>query len=216
MHQLGCEGAGPELLQLARRARKHDGDAAVCLEDEGRRGPGDADDEGALRQRRLLADPGQVLDARAAGDLGRQILVDVQLGAGGACEQLDRAVVVRRAEAAGADEQVVPEAVAERRLELCGRVADDAHLDRLDAEREQRAGEEGAVQVGAVAADELRARDDDRGAQSCGRGGVAPVGGATARRAHDRVRRRGRASRWASPSGPMAASRQRAPGGRRR
>jgi len=62
----------------------------------------------------------------------------------------------------------VGESVADRRLELGGLVADDPDLRGLDAQGEQRAREERAVEVGTVAADELRARDDDRGAQRRG------------------------------------------------
>ena len=80
-------------------------------------------------------------------------------------ERLDGTVVVGRAEAAGRDQQVVGEPVAERRLELGRRIADDPQLRRLDAEREQRAREERPVEVGAIAADELRPGDDDGGAR---------------------------------------------------
>ena len=44
-----------------------------------------------------------------------------------------------------------------------GPVADDRDPRRLEPERERLAREERAVQVGALAADELAARDDDRG-----------------------------------------------------
>ena len=50
----------------------------------------------------------------------------------------------------------------QRPLELARRVADDPHLDRLDPEREQRLREVRPVAVGAVAAHELGARDEDR------------------------------------------------------
>ena len=52
--------------------------------------------------------------------------------------------------------------LAQRRLELGRVVADDVDPRRLEPEREQRAGEERAVQVGALAAHELAAGDDDR------------------------------------------------------
>ena len=63
-------------------------------------------------------------------------------------------------------------AVADRGLELGRVVADDLDPRRLDAEREQRAREEGAVQVGALAAHELAARDDDDRARACAASGV--------------------------------------------
>ena len=50
------------------------------------------------------------------------------------------------------------EPLRERRLELVGPVADDRDPRRLEAERERLRGEERAVQVGALAADELAAR----------------------------------------------------------
>ncbi len=148
-----------------------DGNAAPDFEDQGRRGAGDPDDERAFGQGRLLANARLVLDARACGDLGCERLVEPQLQTGCTRKQLDRPVVVRRPEPAGDDEQVVPEAVAERRLELGGRVADDSHLHRLDPERLERSCEERTVQVGAVAPNELRPGDDDRGAQRNGYAG---------------------------------------------
>ncbi len=72
-----------------------------------------------------------------------------------------------RPEPAGDDEQVAAQALGERGRELLGVVADDAHLGRLDRRARARlAGEEGAVEVAAVAADELRAGDEDRGARA--------------------------------------------------
>src|SRR5262249_52992767 len=154
------------LLELTRGPREHDRDAAVRLEHECRCGACEADDEGALGERRLLVDPGPVLDTGAAGDLRRECLVEVEFASARAREELDRAVVVGRAEPARADEEVVAEPVADRRLELRRRVADDPDLRRLDPVREQRAREEGTVEVGAVAADELGAGDDDSGARA--------------------------------------------------
>ncbi len=51
--------------------------------------------------------------------------------------------------------------VADRLLELVGVVADDRDLDRLETQAQHLGGEEGAVQVAAVAPDELRAARDD-------------------------------------------------------
>ncbi len=44
-----------------------------------------------------------------------------------------------------------------------GAIADDVKLGGLDSERKQRARKVGAVEVVAVATDELRAGDDERG-----------------------------------------------------
>jgi len=60
---------------------------------------------------------------------------------------------VRRPEPAGGDDEVVVEPLGERLLELARRVADEVDPRRLDAERDQRLREEGAVRVAAVAAD---------------------------------------------------------------
>ena len=69
---------------------------------------------------------------------------------------------MRRAQPAGDDAQIGLQPFAERSGELTGRVADDRDPCRLEAEREQLAGEKRPVQVGPVAADELAAGDDDR------------------------------------------------------
>ena len=70
-----------------------------------------------------------------------------------------------RPEPARGDEQVARKPVADRALELAGGVADDPQLGRLDAGGEQRLREVGPVAVGPFAAHELRAGDDDAGAQ---------------------------------------------------
>jgi hypothetical protein len=77
---------------------------------------------------------------------------------------------VRRPQTAGDDAEVRLEPFAERSGELTGFVADDRDAGGRDAERKELAGEERAVQVGALATDELTAGDDDRGARpGCGR-----------------------------------------------
>jgi hypothetical protein len=73
---------------------------------------------------------------------------------------------VGRAEAAGDAAEVVLEAVPERALELVRPVADDRDPRRLEPEGERLPGEERAVQVGPLAADELASGDDDRGARA--------------------------------------------------
>ncbi len=82
--------------------------------------------------------------------------------AGRARDELDGAVVVGRAEAAGDEAHVGAHPLPQRLLELRGRVADDRDPRRLEPEPQRLAGVERAVAVGAVAAYELAARDDDR------------------------------------------------------
>jgi hypothetical protein len=74
---------------------------------------------------------------------------------------------VRRPEAARRHQQIALEPVPQSRFELGLAVSDDSDLRRLDPCLEQRTSEERAVQVSPVAADELRAGDDDRGVQQC-------------------------------------------------
>ena len=90
-------------------------------------------------------------------------------------EQLDRAVVVGRAEAARDDEQLAGEPLPQGRFDVVCSVTDDPDLGRLDPEREQRAREKRPVPVVAVAADELRAGDDDRRAYLA-QSGCTPLG----------------------------------------
>ena len=80
-----------------------------------------------------------------------------------------------RAEPArGRDEIRRRHRLGHRCLELGRIVADDVDPRRLEAEREQRARQERAVQVGALAADELAAGDDDdRAWPRAGRAGQA-------------------------------------------
>ncbi len=142
---------------------------------DARRGAGEAERDRAVRDRRLLRHAGgevgvvapQPLGRRARDllDLGLELRVDVQADAERLRDHLDRAVVVRRAEPAGDEADVGLEPLAQRRLELLGRVADDRDPRRLEAEPERLAREERAVQVGALAAHELAARDDDEGAR---------------------------------------------------
>ncbi len=89
----------------------------------------------------------------------------------GVCEKLDRPVVMRRAESARDDQQIVAEAVGERGLELRRIVTDNRDSRRLEPETKQRRGEERPVSIVPVAAHELRARCDDRYA----RAGCQPV-----------------------------------------
>jgi hypothetical protein len=94
-----------------------------------------------------------------------QALVERQVAAGGTSDELDGAVVVGRTETARDEAQVRRQALGERGLELVGPVADDRDPARLQAESERLGGQERAVQVRALAPDELAAGDDDRGAR---------------------------------------------------
>ena len=105
-------------------------------------------------------------------DLGLEALVDKETEVGGPRDQLYRAVVVGRPQSSGHDAEIGPERVAERRLELVRRVADDRDARGIEAERERRVREERPVAVVAVSTHELAARGDDRDPGSRGRNGM--------------------------------------------
>ena len=127
-----------------------------------------------VRKRRLLAHAGREVRVRpleALGDGAGQLLdrrlelfLDMEPDAGRVGEQLDRAVVVRRPEPARDDEQVVLEPSPKSRLEIGRVVADDRDPRRFDTAAEKIRREVRPVAIGPVAANELRARRDDRGA----------------------------------------------------
>jgi hypothetical protein len=97
-------------------------------------------------------------------DLSLELLVRPKRPARHPGHDLDRAVVVRRPEPAGARHEIGRrDGLANGGLELGGIVADDLDPPGLDPEREQRASEERAVEIGPLAAHELTARDDDHG-----------------------------------------------------
>src|SRR5204862_7789251 len=81
-------------------------------------------------------------------------------------DQLDRAVVVGRPEAARDAAEVGLEPLSQRGLELAGVVADDRDPRGLEAETQQLGGEKRPVQVAPVTADELTAGDDDEAARA--------------------------------------------------
>ena len=176
LHRVGLERARPEPLQLRRRARQDDHDGVPRAEHEARRRAREPERDRALGQRRLLAHarlevrvrPLQPLRDRTRdlADLGPQRLVDVQRQAGGARDELHGAVVVRRAEAARDDAEVRLQPYVERGLELPLVVADDRDRRGLEPEAHELAREEGPVAVGAVAAHELAARDDESATQT--------------------------------------------------
>ena len=171
-HRLGLERARPEPLELGRRAGQDDNRCPAHLEHESRRGAGEPERDCACGKCRLLADavlevgvrPPQALGDRArdGADLGVKPLVEHKAAARSLRDQLDGTVVVRRPKTARDQTQVRLQACPQRGLELVRPVADDRDPCRLEPERQRLAGEEGAVQVGAFAANELAARDDDR------------------------------------------------------
>jgi hypothetical protein len=169
----GLERARPEPPQLAGRSGEHDDDASARrLEDEPRSRAGESERDGGLRARRLLRDAGgevrirppQTLRdvARDRLDLALERLVDDELEPGGARSELDGAVVVGRAEAAGDETRVRREAFPQDGFQLGRRVADDRDPGGLEAVLQRLGGQEGAVPVRALAADELTAGDDDQ------------------------------------------------------
>ena len=94
--------------------------------------------------------PPEPLGERAgdAADLRVQLLVEPKTDACGASDELDGAVVVRRAEPAGDDAEVgvaIPSASAPRQLVLP--VADDRDPRGLDSAAQELGGQERPVQV---------------------------------------------------------------------
>ncbi len=178
--RLRLEHARPELLELPRRARQGDRRARARLEHDRRGRTDEADPGRPVGQRRLLADAILEVGIRtvqARRDAARELLdrrlelrVDPKPDPRRARQQLDRAVVVRRPETAGDAQQVVGEALVQRRLEVGRIVPHDRDARRVDPEAQERRSEKRAVPVVAVAADELGARRDD------GYAGCQPVG----------------------------------------
>ena len=127
-------------------------------------------------QRRLLAHARREVGIGAAHalgeatrdllDLGLERFVDLELTAGDARDELDRPVVVGRPEPTRDEAHIGLEAFAEGGLELGRVVADDRDARRLETEAERLLRVERAVEIGSLAAHELAARDDDRGARA--------------------------------------------------
>ena len=90
----------------------------------------------------------------------------MQPDAGRARDELDGPVVVRRPEPAADDAEVGAQPFRQRRLELALVVADDREPRRLEPEPDELAGEERPVAVVPVAADQLRAGDDEDATQT--------------------------------------------------
>jgi hypothetical protein len=183
-HLRCLERLRPQALQLGRGLREdHDGHA-VCGDDEPGRRSGEPEHDRPVGHARLLAHALRELRVRAAQPLRDhardlldpplELVVHPELAPGDARDRLHRAVVVGRAEPAGGDDEVGGrDGVAHGVLELARPVADDHDLRRLEAEREHGAREVRPVQVRALPAHELRARDDDRGPGSGARGAQA-------------------------------------------
>ena len=171
LHGLAGDGRRPEPAQLAGRAGHHDVDAALTRDDEPGSGARDPDDDGSLGHRRLLRHPGREVAVRPAEpfrdpardplDRALELRIDAERGSGDPCDELDGAVVVRRAEPAGDEADVGVLRGTKRRLEVVRVVPDDHDPLRHETERERLAGVERAVPIGALAAHELAARDDD-------------------------------------------------------
>src|SRR5439155_8787156 len=173
-------------VRLRRRPGQHDHDGAARVEHGAGGGAREAERDRARRKNGLLGHallevrvgtPEPVGDAlRDRLDLSAQVFAQLELDSCGACDQLDGAIVVRGAEAAGGHAEVGVEARAERRLELLLPVPDDQEARRLEPERERLAREERAVEVRPLAADELRPGDDeDRAGPRQAEGRTCPV-----------------------------------------
>ena len=171
-HRLAGQRVRPEPPQLARRAGQDDHDAARRRpEDESRSRAREADGDRRSRPCRLLRHTGREVPVRPpqalrnrAGDrldLLLERLVHDELEPGCARDQLHRAIVVRRPETAGDEARVRLQPLTEGSLELGRRVSDDRDPGRLEPVAQRLGGEERAVPVGALAADELTAGDDD-------------------------------------------------------
>ena len=94
-----------------------------------------------------------------------QLLVEPKTDPGGSSDELDGAVVMRRAEAAGDDAEVGVHPFGERAGQLVLPVADDRDPRGLDSAAQELGRQKGTVQIRAVASDELAAGDDDEGAR---------------------------------------------------
>ena len=172
LYRRGLERPRPEPLQLAWRARKDDHDAVSGVENDAGCRSREPERDRALGKRRLLAHAGRELRIRAAEPLGDRTrdgsdlplegLVEDERAAGDASDELDRAVVVRRAETARDEAEIGLEALRERTLEILDAVAHDRDTSRVESETNDLRREERPVAVLPLAANELGARDDDR------------------------------------------------------
>src|SRR5207253_10724580 len=117
--------------------------------------------ERALGESRLLPHPGLEVGVRTAhalgepprdvADLTMEVVVEPELEPSRTRHELDRAIVVRRAEPSRHDAEIGAEAVSQRILQLVRAVADDLDPCRLEPEPEHLVREKRSVAVRAVA-----------------------------------------------------------------
>ena len=169
----GLERARPEPLQLGRRARQHDHRRPVRLDDEAGRGAGEPEDRGRTRAPSPASSPPPRSPRTAASSAPRPCARHLRSApraprprARRARRPSPRSATVRSSCVGPSPPDVATrsadaDGLGDGSLELGRIVADDVDPRRLDPEREQRARQERTVQVGALAAHELAARDDD-------------------------------------------------------
>jgi len=172
LDRLHLERSLPQLSQLPRGSRQHDREPVAGRHDEAGSGADEPDRDRILGSRRLLRHAGREVGvrtlepfrdrARAILDLSLERGIDDEIEAGRGREQLDRPVVVRGPETSGDDAEIGPQPLGEGGCELARRVADDRDARRRETQGQQLSRQERPVQVGALAADELAAGDDDR------------------------------------------------------
>ncbi len=131
----GFDGARPEVLQLARRAGQDDDDTRARVEHDSGRGPRDAEGERPGRQRRLLANAGSevcVVPLHALRKATRYLLdlelerrIDLESSPRSSSDELDRPIVMRRAEPTRDETHVASHPVTKSGLEIVRIVADD-------------------------------------------------------------------------------------------
>ena len=163
---------------------KRDRNAALVLERDAGRRPGQPEHGRPLRNARLLAharlevvvDAADVAGIAPADEVDRphQPSVELEPAPGRLGQQLDRSVVMGRAEPARDHAEVGAQPLGDRRLEQLRIVTDDGDAPTDDAEPCQLASQENAVLVGQLAAYELAAAYDERSfrttGSSCGLG----------------------------------------------
>ena len=146
------------------------------LEQDSWSGAGKAENDRALRDRRLLADPGGEvgygLPRRLANDLDT---ASISRSSGSSTRsgrpvsrlsELDGAVVVGRPQPTRADADVRLEALGDRVGELLLAVAHDEDPAGIETQPHELGRDERPVRVEPIPADELGARDDDDGART--------------------------------------------------
>ena len=174
------ERVRPEPPQLARRPGQDDDDAAVVLEHEARRRSGEAERDarppapspacGRPRSKSAYGRRSRSANAREMPPISAsEPSSSDERAPGHAREQLDRAVVVGRPEAAGDDAEVGASPSRAPRSSSLGPSPTIAIRAGSRPSDSACAREERAVPVGALAAHELAARDDDDGARPRGR-----------------------------------------------